>query len=185
MSGKTIQDVLDHKNQLIPPGTWHDAFESLAILGFTGVLSIAFNDWRLALPGMLLVGMHVMQLFMFMRDRRRAMIEWTFMTFIADMIVGLGVASVLYNYADTVLGTNVTPALADSKMNNIIKAAALGGFLLIDLIRFRQFWSMQDEEEREAEVMAVTREYIESNMPRAPRAMATRPAYYALTTKSV
>ena len=184
MSGKTIQDVLDHKNNLIPPGTWQDAFESLALIGVTGALSIGFNDWKLALPGMLSVIMHVMQLHMFMRDRRRGMIEWTFMTTTADILLGLAVASVLYNYADTVLGTNVTPGLADSKINNIIKAAALGGFLLIDIIRFRQFWSMEDEEEREAEVMAITREYVESNLPR-PRPIAARQQYYALTTKAV
>lgn len=191
MSSGVVKQVLHRRNKLRQPGTWHDAFEGLSIVGLAGCMAVGFNDWRLALPLVVPLVMHAIQLYMFLSKKHEALIEWTFLTFIIDIVVIMIEWALLYGYADTIMGTSITSGLADTKLNNIIKAAAMGTMVLMDLIRLRQYWGFEDEEDAEAQLLDDV-SYMESlqQQQRAARMRAVLPAgggypYYATATKAV
>jgi hypothetical protein len=149
-----MQEVLDRRNALRSAGTWQDALEFLCVLSVTGSACFAYGDWRLVPPVLLLAHIHLLQLYMFMSQKFRALIEFTFIVFILDAGVCIGQMAVQYGYVDSVLGTNLTPTLVDSKTLNIVKAATLLSALGVTIFRLRQYWDIESEEQRE-------REYIE------------------------
>lgn len=142
------QQVLELKNQLTERGTWQDMLEFMNAVSLLGAIALAFRDWRMAL---LLVGclcMHLTQLYMFLGHKRKAFMEWTMVTLILDIIV-IGTLWGVQQGLITSLVYTDQPFLVDSYTANIIKLAVMGGAFFVDLLRVRQYWTFETQDENE------------------------------------
>ena len=127
--------------RLVEPVTWQDGLEVLVVMAVFVCSKLVFSDWRVCIDVCGNVFWHILQIFMFFVQQPR--VEWTNLCVAFDLLALSLQFGVFYKYIGP--DFRVDLSASDPYAYNIAKLGLIGGLVLMDFLRYWQFYDMEND----------------------------------------